>query len=146
VLAINHNPQNNGGYTVTGVHWYKNGVMVSTDKFIRYDGGSAYRAEVEINGVWHRLCPFVSTRTIKSIAAWPNPVSRGENLTLQLPETFVGGKLSIYTIAGSLVKTGITLPAELSNVKVDDLSTGIYLLKVTATNGQSETVKIVISD
>jgi hypothetical protein len=145
VLAINHNPKNNGGYTITGVRWYKNNELVSNKKFIRYDGNE-YRAEVETNGVWHRLCSFVSTRAIKGIAAWPNPVSHGESLTLRLPESFVGGTLNIYTVAGSLVKSGITLPTALSNVRVDDLPAGIYLLKVATTKGHSETVKIVISD
>jgi hypothetical protein len=144
VLAINHNPATNGGYTVTGVRWYKNDELVSNEQFIRYDGG-AYRAEVAINGVWQRICPFVSTRAT-SVVAWPNPVSRGESLTLQLPETFVGGTLSIYSVAGTLVKTGVTLPTTLSNVRVDDLPAGIYLFRVNSINGNSETVKIVISD
>jgi hypothetical protein len=144
VLAINHNPANNGGYTVTGVRWYKNDELVINDKFIQYDGG-AYRAEVEIDGVWQRLCPFVSTRAT-SVVAWPNPVSRGESLTLQLPENFVGGKLSIYSVAGTLVKSGITLPTALSNVRVDDLPAGIYLFKVNSTTGTGETIKIVVSD
>ena len=144
VLAINHNPATNGGYTVTAVRWYRNEAQISTDKYIRYEGGGIYRAEVEIDGLWHSLCPFVSTRAAQGVTASPNPVSRGESLTLHLTEGFVGGTLSIYSIAGTLVKANIVLPTMHTSVNLTELATGIYLFKVTATNGNSETVKIIV--
>ncbi|MDR2562638.1 MAG: leucine-rich repeat domain-containing protein [Prevotellaceae bacterium] len=145
VLAINHNPANNGGRIVTGVRWYKGDEMLGTDRYIMLAGQtSAYRAEVEIDGVWRKLCAYVGTRAI-GVAAYPNPVSRGESLTLQVPEAFVNGTLSIYTIAGVLVKTGIALPSSLSSHSLADLAEGIYLFRITSTNGQSETVKIIVN-
>ena len=146
VLAINHNPMTNGGRTITGVRWFHNGEQISEEQFVRY-AGNGYSAEVETNGLWHKVCSYVSTRSDASAAlsASPNPVSRGEALTFQLPEQMVGGKLDIYSIAGSLVKTGIALPTAQTSVNLTELPAGIYLFKLTAKDGVSETVKIIIN-
>ena len=145
VLAINHNPKNNGGVTVTGVRWFKGDEPVGTGRYVEIAGAATdYRAEVEIGGEWHKICHYTGTRSI-GIVAYPNPVSRGETLTLQLPEPFVGGRLSIYSTSGTLLKTNIVLPTALSDVNVDDLPSGIYLFKVNSINGNSETVKIIVN-
>jgi hypothetical protein len=76
--------------------------------------------------------------------AYPNPVPRGESLTLQLPESLVGGTAVIYDISGSTVKTKLSLPAKVNSIDVSDLSSGIYLIHITGKNGVVEIVKIII--
>ena len=146
VLSINHNPKNNGGRTITNVRWFKGDEPVGVGRYVEIEGSAnAYRAEVEIGGKWHKVCHYTGTKTI-SIVAYPNPVSRGETLTLQLPDAFIGGKLSIYNMSGALIKSNIILPSAMSSLSIDYLSAGVYLFKVNSINGNSETVKVVVSE
>ena len=143
VLAINHNPANNGGRTITGVRWYRNDEFIGSARYVELEGSiGEYHAEVEIEGEWRRVCPYGGTRAA-AMTAYPNPVPRGESLTLQLPDHLIEGKLSIYSISGQLIKSDIDMPTELSSVNVSDLSSGIYLFLVRL-NGKSETVKVII--
>jgi uncharacterized repeat protein (TIGR02543 family) len=148
VLAINCNPATNGGYTILAVQWYRNNTLVDLEDFIKIEGElSEYRAEVqlEINGSMHRVCP-ATVRTVSKIIAYPNPVSRGETLTIELPKTYIGGKLSVYTLLGTPIKQNIALQAKTVAISVADLPAGIYLFNITSKTGDVKTIKIVISD
>jgi hypothetical protein len=145
VLAINNNPANNGGHYIEGVRWYeKDGSFIGTEGYISIQGSASnYYAEIKENGNWRHVCG-TATRSISTITAYPNPVSRGETVTLKLPESFVGGYLNIFGITGSLVKSKLPLPAINNSIDVLDLPTGVYLLNVISKAGNSETVKIII--
>ena len=146
VLAIIHNPENNGGRTIDSVRWFRSDKFMHNNRYVKLEGQVLeYHAEVKINGVWHKVCHVEGTR-ISRLYAWPNPVSRGENLVIELPETFIGSTLSIYTAGGSLVKTGIILPEAKTPVSVLDLANGVYLFRIVSVYGYSETVKIIVSD
>ncbi|MDR1153243.1 MAG: InlB B-repeat-containing protein, partial [Bacteroidales bacterium] len=143
VLAINVNPATNGGYTVSGIRWYRDdGTPLGSGSYIEIPAGSAsaYYAEVETGGEWRRVCASLQDR----ITAYPNPVPRGEMVTLKLPESYTGSVLNIYNVKGALVKSGQSLPARVNSVDVSELVPGIHLLRVTGRHGNSETVKIVI--
>jgi hypothetical protein len=71
-------------------------------------------------------------------------VSRGESVQLELPERFVGSVLSIYSINGVLVKSGLPLPATNNSIDVSSLDSGIYLLNIVNKEGARHTVKIII--
>jgi hypothetical protein len=149
VIAINTNSSTNGGYNVEDYRWYKKNSdkVISTANYIRTQGSiSDYYAEVKVDGAWHRICVTLSaTRSISKIVAYPNPVTRGESLTLQLPDEFVGGYLNIYSLSGTLVKSNIPLPVSLNDIDVSELPSGVYLFNLTGKTNAKETVKIIIN-
>jgi hypothetical protein len=147
VLAIDHNSYYNGGIDVWDVRWFsEDGSSLGDGKYIRIQGAPEnYYAEIQTSlDQWRRVCRTRNSRTIEKVVAYPNPVSRVESLTLQLPETFTGGEASIYGIGGTLVKSKIPVPAKSNSVDVSGLDTGIYLLRITGKDGTSEVIKIII--
>ena len=78
------------------------------------------------------------------MTAYPNPVSRDEFLTLDIPVAFVGGTLDIYTLGGVLVRKGVELNCELTGVSVAGLDAGIYLFRVTSVDGDGDIVKVIV--
>jgi uncharacterized repeat protein (TIGR02543 family) len=147
VLAINGNSATNGGYAVTGIRWYTHdGTPSGNGNYIRIPQGSTsdYYAEIETGGEWRRVCVPSEILSPDKIMAYPNPVPRSEKVTLKLPEPYIGGVLNIYDIKGSLVKSGLPLPATVNSVDVSTLSSGIYLLRVTGKRENTETVKIIV--
>jgi hypothetical protein len=148
VLAVNRNPTVNGGYNITGTRWYLDGAQVSTGEYVKLEGRRAndYSAEVEINGVRHKVCHANGTKSETGLVAWPNPVSRGESLTVQLPEQYVGGTLAVYTVAGVRTKAKVSLFSDIATVDVSDLPVGIYILQFTAATGEKQDVKIIVNN
>jgi hypothetical protein len=147
-LAVSHNPETNGGYNITDVRWYgRDGTPAGNGFYLWIPAGASenYYAEVNVDGEWHRACRSNESRSIEKIAAYPNPVSSGESLTLRLPESFVGGTMQLYDIRGSLIKSGLPLPATVNSVDVSGLSSGIYLLHLTGSNGNRDVVKIIVN-
>jgi hypothetical protein len=147
VLAVNSNPANNGGRTVEGVRWYAPlSTNVITEQFIPISGEAKdYRVEIKIAGKWHNVCGTPEKHS-KLVAAYPNPVSIGENLTLQLPGNFTGGYMNVIGLSGSTVKHKLPLPDAVNTVSVADWAPGIYLLNIVAPNGTQELVKIIVSN
>ena len=148
ILSVNRNPANNGGYNITGTRWYLDGNQVSTGEYVKLEGrrASDYAAEIEINGVWHKVCHANGTRSETKPVAWPNPVSRGESLTVQLPEQYVGGTLAVYTVAGTRMKANISLFSDIANIDVSDLPVGIYILQLTSKTGEKQDLKIIVNN
>lgn len=147
VIAINLNPATNGRHNVSEIRWYtQDGTFVDDKGYITIQQGmtSDYYAEVRADGKLRRVCHDGITRSTDEIIAYPNPVSRGESLQLKLPDTFAGGILNIYGIKGSLVKSGLHLPATDNSVNVSDLDTGIYLLSVTGKESNRLVIKIIV--
>jgi hypothetical protein len=144
-LAIDHNIAFNGGHVITGVRWYTNdGTYLGDKDYIPIQGPkTGYYAEVQTGGEWHRVC-HTATRSPEQITVYPNPVPRGENVTLQLPEPYINSVLNIYSITGSLVKSGVPLPSAVNSIDVSGHAPGIYLLQVVSGNGNRQTLKIII--
>jgi hypothetical protein len=147
VLAINRNPANNGGYSVSEIRWYRqDGTPAGDGGYITIQPGTAsdYYAEIRMDGKLRKVCNVSETKSIDNVLAYPNPVLRGESLHLKLPETFVGGALDIYDIKGSLRKSGVPLPATVNSVNVSDLDSGIYLMHVFSKEGKRHEIKLII--
>jgi hypothetical protein len=150
VIAINHNPATNGGYNIEAVRWYgTDNSIISEKSYIQVPASANvndYKAEIQTMkaGGWHRVCADIETKSIEQIIVYPNPVPVGKSLTVQLPESFVGGTAKIYDIKGILVKSNLSLPAISNSLNVSDLNSGIYLLHVTGINGNTEAVKIIV--
>jgi uncharacterized repeat protein (TIGR02543 family) len=149
VIAVNRNPATNGGYNVSDVRWYKDGEQVSGGSFIvvsSNESAADYHSEVktENTNAWHRVCATLETKMPEKITAYPNPVSRGEKVSVQLPDTYVGSELNIYDIKGLLVKSGLTLPATSNSIDVSELAPGIYLLHINNRKGNIEVLKMIV--
>jgi uncharacterized repeat protein (TIGR02543 family) len=149
VIAINRNPVTNGGYDVSDIRWYKNGNLADDGDFIVLSSGenaSDYHTEVKTvkTNAWHRVCARAEMDMSGKVMAYPNPVSRGEKVSVQLPDTYVGSELNIYDIKGSLVKSGLSLPATSNSIDVSELSSGIYLLHINNKKGNIEVLKMIV--
>jgi hypothetical protein len=144
VLAVNRN--SDGKYDIESVRWHIDGRSeILTDWYITMtEDVTNYHAEVSVDGVWHNVCGVPKTETAR-IIAYPNPVSTGTNLNVLFPDSFTGGYMNILNLAGSTVKQKLPLPNTVSVVSVSDLPPGVYLLKIVAPNGDSESVKIIVS-
>jgi hypothetical protein len=146
ILAINRNTANNGGITVSDVRWYgPDGAYLGNGEYIKIQGDPEnYYAEIKIGNEWRKVCRSSGGRSADRTLVYPNPVSHGKSLTLQLPEPFVGGTAVIYDMGGSLVKSALSLPEKINSINVSDLSPGIYLVHISSKNNAVETVKIII--
>jgi uncharacterized repeat protein (TIGR02543 family) len=149
VIAVNRNPATNGGYNVSEIRWYKHGTSIGAGEFIQLqntESANDYYAEVNIveTGAWHRVCATAETRSLDKIIAYPNPVPRGETLTLKLPEQYAGSVLNIYDIKGALVRSGQPLPAMVNSVDMSEFVSGVYLLRISDKQGKNETIKIIV--
>lgn len=83
-----------------------------------------------------------STREVEQRAAavklFPNPAN--SNLTLQAEELI--SNYEVYSLTGTLVARGI-VNNQRTNINIDALSKGMYLLKVTNSEGQTITQKFI---
>jgi hypothetical protein len=86
------------------------------------------------------------TGNVKKVIACPNPVSVGDNLNLQLPDSFVGGYMNVIRFSGSTVKQKLPVAGRFGTLSVAYWSPGIYLLKVVSPDGDRETVKIIMNN
>jgi hypothetical protein len=149
VVAINQNPATNGRHEVSDVRWYKPDSPVDPSDFIYITTDDKntgdYYAEIKTveTGLWHHVCAVIKTKSSGAIAVYPNPVSQGETVTVKLPASYVNGSLNIYDIKGSLMQSGLPLPARVNSIDVSELVPGIYLLHITGKQGESETIKII---
>jgi hypothetical protein len=146
ILGINANPDNNGGYEVLGVRWYRHdGSFAGNKGYIQIQTSKDYAeiSTVQKEG-WRRICGIPETISDYEIVAYPNPVPRGESVKMELPEQYTGARLNIYNIKGVLLKSGLPLSANLNNIDLSDLSSGIYLLSITGNNGNHQSIKIII--
>ncbi len=79
-----------------------------------------------------------------NVKAYPNPVS--DVLQITLPESFIGGDLSLLDLTGKVI-AGKKIPVNSQNITLDiyslQVSNGYYLLRITSPAGQ-RTLKISI--
>jgi hypothetical protein len=146
VVAVNRNPANNGGKIIQDVCWYKSNDWQScTEWFIQITEGEDYHTEIKIADKWRHVCGDAKKYS-KTVTAYPNPVSIGENLTLRLPGNFIEGYMDVISLSGLIVKHKLPLSDTVNTVSIADLAPGIYLLNVVAPDGDKELIKIIVSN
>jgi hypothetical protein len=146
VVAVNRNPVNNGQKIIQDVCWYKaNGWQSCSEWFIQIAQGEHYHAEIKIADKWRHVCGDAQQYS-KTVTAYPNPVSTGENLTLRLPGNFIGGYMNVISLSGLIVKHKLPLPDTINTISVADLAPDIYLLNIIAPDGKRTLMKIVVSN
>lgn len=63
------------------------------------------------------------------VKVYPNPTSANADLTIEIPEGMVGGKITLYSANGNKVKT-INADAENTTLKTNELSAGNYFIEI----------------
>lgn len=124
----------------------KNTVVLGTKLENKADIYFDYNAPITTNTTINTYSTNVSSiNSIKSevsnILAYPNPTN--SKLNLVLPTTFDGTqKVEIFNLQGQLFNV-LNLESENTSFDVSSLSSGLYVVKVTANNGASGFVKFV---
>ncbi len=79
----------------------------------------------------------------EGISAYPNPANGNSVLTLNTNNT-KGGLVSIYNITGKMVMQQVVAAGSASTeIDIEDLNSGLYMLRFTASNGQISMLKLV---
>ncbi len=127
--------------------WYKDGVRLNGNKqYIRFEGSipvANYKVEIVVNEAMVAEL-FYTVTTTSGIKAYPNPVMAGRTLTLDMNNQINDDeKIEIFNLTGALVKASVA--KENLGYKISGLTTpGTYILKVSSSNGTTNTVKIVV--
>ena len=90
----------------------------------------------------------LSVLSARNVLVYPNPAS--QFIRVQIPNiSGISMRLSLYNLAGELVKPHLLTSSTLTELPISDLSSGIYLLIVEQTSGavgsQRVTVKIAVT-
>ncbi len=80
---------------------------------------------------------------INEVKVYPNPVTKGTNLTLQVEERLVGGKATIYDLNGKLLSTAQVTSTSME-VESSDLSAGYYFIEI-ANNDYTIKKKFIVA-
>ncbi len=144
-LAVINNPLNNGGYTFDAFKWYRDGSMAvqGTGNYIEFNNNrNAYYADVHMlqTGEWHHTCRTYVTQRSTEITIYPNPVATGKVLNLSLPEGVEKVNISIYDLAGKLIRHYSRVSGSIATPE----TMGVYLLHIQLPGGIIETQKIVV--
>jgi hypothetical protein len=146
IVAVNSNPKTNGGrYNITNVQWNIPGMGHKKWYAKIPSSGIYFPVEIQLADKWYHVCGEPQTLTGKVIA-YPNPVTVGDNLNLQLPYYFAGGYMDVVSLAGSVTKRKLHLPSTTNTISVADWLPGVYLLNIVAPNGDTETLKVIVSN
>lgn len=80
-------------------------------------------------------------QTIKrQIKLYPNPVSRSSQLMISVPAEFNKGKLTVYSLSGSVIETQILNVGD-NQYNPSKLSTGNYIIQFESQNGSLKQVE-----
>lgn len=92
------------------------------------------KADAMFSGTVTSVTDAAESKATVSVAAWPNPVRRGQILQVGLGST-VSGEVALYNVLGQrLLQRPIRGTASLT-FDTGDLASGLYLLRVTTPGG-----------
>ncbi|NDV69326.1 subtilase family N-terminal domain-containing protein [Dysgonomonas sp. 25] len=151
VLLVNNA---NGEYRADGYQWYKNGTPIDgatkqyytpTDGSQELDFSAVYYARMtKQDGHVVYSCNYTPQRMDVSLSIYPNPVKRGEQLTLraELPDLTTNPiTIQIVNMSGQIVKKQVSKD---STTSIDvPANIGSYVLKVSQ-GDLSKTFKIIV--
>ncbi|MDR2036502.1 MAG: YDG domain-containing protein [Bacteroidales bacterium] len=153
VLLVNNNKDNNGGYEFVAYQWYKDDQLIGNGQY--YSAGEKITDLLDDQAMYHvivttkdgtvlRTCPSAIVLEREGIKAYPNPVRRGQYITVEinefdeLPEKTIIG---IYNSVGALIgNQNITGP--LTEVLMPNES-GTYFIRLKS-DMTGKTLKIVV--
>ena len=77
-----------------------------------------------------------------NISISPNPVKRGENITIQTPDD--SGTLNIFDASGKLVRSFLKSNESATTNSTEELAPGLYFVTITTFDSKRITVKLVV--
>ena len=93
-----------------------------------------------VSQIWGSILSSNSNELLKKITIYPNP-SNTNSVTVNLPNSIEITSISLYSLIGSRVYNNFSVDE--SKVKIENLQSGIYLLKINIEN-KSITKKVII--
>ena len=76
----------------------------------------------------------ISSEKISKVSIYPNPTN--SNFSVEIPENFVGGEISIIDLTGKVVMKDRVTQSAVKRVDVSNLNDGIYLIRMN--NGSAQ--------
>ncbi|RWX01385.1 MBG domain-containing protein [Flavobacterium cerinum] len=149
VIFFDNSSKNFESYT-----WYKNGVLVpnQTNQFYKENGdlnGTYHAVAVKLDGTLITTCPLTLSPTAEEeyIKLVPNPVKPNANyelLTNVSSSRLENARVEVYSIGGVLMENKTT---NQSTVTLEAPTVeGIYIVKMTLTNGKYFTKNILVKN
>ncbi|MCL2767050.1 MAG: T9SS type A sorting domain-containing protein, partial [Peptococcaceae bacterium] len=163
-LTVINNPANNGGFTFVSYQWYRNGQMEGTDQ--SWSAGSQgelinpedifYVEAVTNDGRRVRTTESTIPLLITEIKAFPNPVSIGQTLNIEISgyELSQTSVIEIYSMTGAFVGKIQTSPNQTSsnnNTSINKISIdskyapGVYIFRIRDEKGFRHEEKVIVN-
>ncbi len=151
VLAINNNPEINGGFSFKSYSWYKNDVQLpSSEGFIKepatIDPQDEYWVELTtIDDTIYKTCPAKFAARSAKVAVYPSVAAKGGTVTVNaiLPETDqTNAQVKIFNVEGKWINT-ILLEGTETRITMPEYS-GQYVLHVITDGGLSQQFKVIV--
>jgi hypothetical protein len=139
VLAVNMNPNTNGGYVFTGFQWIKNGQPVTneTGPYLYFPtpmpDSDRYNVWLTTNNgqtlpVCHEIRRTSAATPQAGLLAYPNPARH--IVTLENPQWESATQTDLINLSGQIVRTYPS--ARIQTVDVSGLPVGFYILRAGA--------------
>jgi len=111
--------------------------LTAGDKDIKSDGKFTVTADVEVKAVFEKITP-VEDAVFASVVVAPNPFTT----QLRLVCNGATGRYDLLNAQGVVVRSGNMVGNEVL-IETSDLTSGLYLLRLTAENGATKTITVV---
>ena len=142
----------NSTWEYFGYQWYRDGFIITgaTNQFYQEVGGlkGCYSVDLKLeSGRIIRSCERCVDKTIKMMSIYPNPVKRGDVVSVllsddnQIYNDLIN--LTLYTSDGRLIRSEQVHYGKFE-IGTSNLSAGIYILKIMTNDGQLYNEKIVV--
>lgn len=156
-LSIVNNPTQLFGYTIDGYQWYRDNIALAGETKQYYSAGpseydllsetSKYHVELKMatGEVLRTSEKQVELTNTQNIRITPNPATTGETVTLTIDmddDLLLGAKADIFNLNGVFQKS-VPVMSKTTTFIVSNVP-GMYLIKVTTTNGFTKTIKVLV--
>jgi len=165
-LTVINNPANNGGFTFVSYQWYRNGQTEGTDQ--SWSAGSQgelinpedifYVEAVTNDGRLVRTTESTIPLLIPEIKAFPNPVSVGQTLNIEISghELSQTSVIEIYNATGAFVGKVQASPnqappdnsnsSSLNKISIDSkYAPGVYIFRIKDEKGFRHEEKVIVN-
>jgi hypothetical protein len=124
--SLNNADGNAGANTLAAINFY--GTNASNGN------GNYYIDDVQVIESTGIGVKPIAPEKISKVAIYPNPTT--SNFNVEIPETFVGGEISIIDLTGKVVMKDRITQSTTKRVDVSNLNDGIYLIRMN--NGAAQ--------
>jgi len=109
--------------------------------------GEIYVSDLSSGNIYRLIDTSLSVDdyNLNNISIYPNPTNTELTINFSNNTTASSCKVSIYNIQGNVVKTIGRNLASIEKINVSNLSSGLYILKINANNGEQLIHKLVIN-